>query len=79
MQIILRVSDEAEHRRRYEQPTITRERHLTNVSFELAQFVEQLILEAAFPWNTPILDNLGPPADTARRIRDLIEGHTREG
>ncbi len=69
---LLTVSDENEHRQRFEHPTITRTRHLNNSTFELARTVEAIILEESQLFGIPVIDNLSSPKETARVIASML-------
>jgi hypothetical protein len=69
---ILVVSDVDEHRRPFEHPTITRTRHLNNSTFDVAPLVGSIILEEAQPAGIPVIDNLGPPRETAMSIKTML-------
>lgn len=69
---ILSVSDQDEHRQRFEHPTITRTCHLNNGTFELARIVQAIILKESQQFGIPVIDNVSSPQETARRIASML-------
>ncbi len=69
---IITCSDPQVHRERFEHPTITRARHKTANSYEMASMVESILLEESLPYSTPVVDNAAAPEVTAGLIAERI-------
>lgn len=64
------VTDADEYKRRFEHPTATKTKRLSNATLKIAKTIEEIILEETAPYNIPVFDNVSSVNETSQKIRE---------